>query len=56
MFLLALSGIFGYGIVFERIPEVISELDARPHRQPHLVMVMIVLSSCSPAPSWKARC
>ena len=33
MFLLALSAIFGYGIVFERIPEVISELDARRHRQ-----------------------
>ena len=33
MFLLALSAIFGYGIVFERIPEVISELDARHHRQ-----------------------
>ena len=24
MFLIALSGIFGYGIVFERVPEVVS--------------------------------
>ena len=33
MFLIALSAIFGYGIVFERIPEVISDCDARRHRQ-----------------------
>ena len=34
MFLLALSAIFGYGIVFERIPEVDLGLDARRDRQP----------------------
>ena len=34
MFLLALSAIFGYGIVFERMPEVISDCDPRHHRQP----------------------
>ena len=33
MFLLALSAIFGYGIVFERMPEVDLRLDARHHRQ-----------------------
>ena len=43
MFLLALSGIFGYGIVFERIPEVISEWMLGVTDEPHLVMVMIVL-------------
>ena len=43
MFLLALSGIFGYGIVFERIPEVISEWMLGVTDEPHVVMVMIVL-------------
>lgn len=43
MFLLALSGIFGYGIVFERIPEVISEWMLGLTDEPHVVMVLIVL-------------
>jgi len=43
MFLLALSGIFGYGIVFERIPEVISTWMLGLTDDPDLVMVMIVL-------------
>lgn len=43
MFLLALSGIFGYGIVFERIPEVISDWMLGVTDEPHIVMVMIVL-------------
>lgn len=44
MFLLALSAIFGYGIVFERIPEVISTWMLGLTDDPDLVMVMIVLS------------
>jgi TRAP-type transport system large permease protein len=43
MFLLALSAIFGYGIVFERIPEVISTWMLELTDDPDLVMVMIVL-------------
>ncbi|MET0311307.1 MAG: TRAP transporter large permease [Burkholderiaceae bacterium] len=43
MFLLALSAIFGYGIVFERIPEVISEGMLRLTDSPHAVMALIVL-------------
>jgi tripartite ATP-independent transporter DctM subunit len=43
MFLLALSGIFGYGIVFERIPEVIAEWMLSLTDSPDLVMVLIVL-------------
>jgi TRAP-type transport system large permease protein len=43
MFLLALSAIFGYGIVFERIPEVISDWMLGLTDNPHIVMVMIVL-------------
>ena len=43
MFLLALSAIFGYGIVFERIPEVISNWMLGVTDSPNLVMVMIVL-------------
>ncbi len=41
MFLLALSAIFGYGIVFERIPEVISNWMLGLTDDPDLVMVMI---------------
>jgi tripartite ATP-independent transporter DctM subunit len=43
MFLLALSGIFGYGIVFERIPEVISSWMLGFTDNPDVVMVLIVL-------------
>jgi tripartite ATP-independent transporter DctM subunit len=43
MFLLALSAIFGYGIVFERIPEVISSWMLGFTDSPSLVMVLIVL-------------
>ena len=43
MFLLALSAIFGYGIVFERVPEVISAWMLDLTDSPHLVMVLIVL-------------
>ena len=43
MFLLALSAIFGYGIVFERIPEVISNWMLGVTDSPNLVMVIIVL-------------
>ena len=43
MFLIALSGIFGYGIVFERVPEVISEWMLGITESPNLVMVIIVL-------------
>jgi TRAP-type transport system large permease protein len=43
MFLLALSAIFGYGIVFERIPEVISNWMLGITDNANVVMVMIVL-------------
>ena len=43
MFLLALSAIFGYGIVFERIPEVVSTWMVGLTDSPNLVMVIIVL-------------
>jgi tripartite ATP-independent transporter DctM subunit len=43
MFLLALSAIFGYGIVFERIPEVISDWMLGVTENAHVVMVLIVL-------------
>jgi tripartite ATP-independent transporter DctM subunit len=43
MFLLALSAIFGYGIVFERIPEVISTWMLGVTDDPNVVMVLIVL-------------
>jgi TRAP-type transport system large permease protein len=43
MFLLALSAIFGYGIVFERIPEVVSAWMLGVTDSPNLVMVIIVL-------------
>jgi tripartite ATP-independent transporter DctM subunit len=43
MFLLALSAIFGYGIVFERVPEVISNWMLGLTDSANLVMVLIVL-------------
>jgi len=42
MFLLALSAIFGYGIVFERVPEAISAGMLALTDSPQLVMVLIV--------------
>ena len=43
MFLLALSAVFGYGIVFERIPEVISNWMLGITDNANVVMVLIVL-------------
>ncbi len=42
MFIIAMSGIFGYGIVFERIPELISESMLGLTDNPDLVMILIV--------------
>jgi tripartite ATP-independent transporter DctM subunit len=42
MFIIAMSGIFGYGIVFERVPELISEALLGVTQSPHLVMLLIV--------------
>jgi tripartite ATP-independent transporter DctM subunit len=43
MLLLALSAVFGYGIVFERVPEAISEWLFGLTESKHLVLVLIVL-------------
>jgi tripartite ATP-independent transporter DctM subunit len=43
MFLIALSGIFGYGIVFERVPEVISESILGVTQSAAGVMALIVV-------------
>lgn len=43
MFLLALSAIFGYGIVFEKIPEVISAWMLSLTSNPDVVLVLIVV-------------
>lgn len=42
MLLLALSAVFGYGIVFERIPEVISNWMFGITDNPHVVLILIV--------------
>jgi len=42
MFLIALSGIFGYGIVFERVPETISAAMLGLSDDPDLLMMLIV--------------
>jgi tripartite ATP-independent transporter DctM subunit len=42
MFIIAMSGIFGYGIVFERVPELISEALLGLTDSPQLVMLMVV--------------
>jgi tripartite ATP-independent transporter DctM subunit len=42
MFLLAMSGIFGYGIVFERVPEAISSAMLGITENADLVMMLIV--------------
>jgi tripartite ATP-independent transporter DctM subunit len=44
MFLLAMSGIFGYGIVFERVPEVISTAMLGFSENPQLVLALIVVA------------
>jgi len=43
MFLIALSGIFGYGIVFERIPELITDHMTGLTSNANVVMILIVL-------------
>lgn len=43
MFLLALSAVFGYGIVFERVPEVIADWMMGFTDNAHVAMVLIVL-------------
>jgi tripartite ATP-independent transporter DctM subunit len=43
MLLLALSAVFGYGIVFERVPEVISNWMFGITENPHVVLMLIVL-------------
>ena len=42
MFLIAMSGIFGYGIVWERVPETISEAMLGLSSNPYVVVSMIV--------------
>lgn len=42
MFLIALSGIFGYGIVWDRVPDMISESMLSITDTPWMVMLMIV--------------
>jgi tripartite ATP-independent transporter DctM subunit len=50
MFLIALSGIFGYGIVFERVPEVVSGailgVTDNLYGVTMLIVVLIVLAGC----------
>jgi len=43
MFLIAMSGIFGYGIVWERVPETISEAMLGLTSEPYLVMMLIIV-------------
>jgi TRAP-type transport system large permease protein len=43
MLLLALSAVFGYGIVFERVPELITDWMVGVTDSPNLVLVLIVL-------------
>src|SRR5690606_16021277 len=43
MFLLALSAIFGYGIVFERVPEAISAALLGVTENPDAVLVLVAL-------------
>jgi tripartite ATP-independent transporter DctM subunit len=42
MFIIAMSGIFGYGIVFERVPELISGTMLGLSDSPQLVLMLIV--------------
>ena len=43
MFLIALSGIFAYGIVFERVPELVSSAILGVTTHPKALMTLIVL-------------
>ncbi|MDX9861730.1 MAG: TRAP transporter large permease [Rhodospirillales bacterium] len=43
MFLIAMSGIFGYGIIWERVPERISESMLGITTDPYGIMLMIIL-------------
>jgi tripartite ATP-independent transporter DctM subunit len=43
MFLIALSGIFGYSIVWDRIPELISQFMLGISTSPHVVMMLIII-------------
>jgi tripartite ATP-independent transporter DctM subunit len=43
MFLIAMSGIFGYGIVWERVPEKISESMLGITSDPYGIMLMIIV-------------
>jgi tripartite ATP-independent transporter DctM subunit len=43
MFLIALSNIFGYGIIWDRVPEKISNLMLGITTNPYLVMILIVI-------------
>jgi len=50
MFLIALSGIFGYGIVWERVPELVSNtmlgLTANPYAALILVVALLLVAGC----------
>ncbi|MBL8669697.1 MAG: TRAP transporter large permease [Alphaproteobacteria bacterium] len=50
MFLIALSGIFGYGIVFERVPEAVSGAILGVTRSPEgvlaLIVVLVLVAGC----------
>jgi tripartite ATP-independent transporter DctM subunit len=50
MFLIALSGIFGYGIVFERVPELVSDgilgLTGNVHGVLALIVVLVLIAGC----------
>jgi tripartite ATP-independent transporter DctM subunit len=43
MFLIAMSAIFSYGIVFERIPELVSATMLDVTRNPYLILALIVV-------------
>lgn len=43
MFLIAMSGIFGYGIIWERVPEKISEAMLGVTSDPYGIMLMIIV-------------
>lgn len=42
MFIIALSGIFGYGLVWDRVPEAISNFMLELSTNPHVVMLLII--------------
>ncbi len=43
MFIIALSGIFGYGIVWERIPQVIADFMLGISTAPYLILIIIMV-------------